>query len=92
MREYKADNRKEFQITGLAGEEQTKSETLLGNFIKRCKESGSKIEQEMADKKQLQKTEKQLLQKICYETIKGNKKLQGNGVWWSTKRVEIKNK
>ena len=55
MRKCKAKIRKEVQGTDLGGQELTEYETLLEDLIERYEESELKSEQEVADKKSIEK-------------------------------------
>ena len=55
MRKYNAKIRKEVQGTSLGGQELTECETLLEDLIERYEESELKSEQEVTDKKSIEK-------------------------------------
>ena len=55
MKKYKAKIRKEVQGTGRGGQELAEYETLLEDLIERYEESELKSEQEVADKKSIEK-------------------------------------
>ena len=74
MRKYKAKIRKEVQGTGLGGQELTEYETLPEDLIERYEESELKSEQEVADKKSMEKDKQTAL--ISYQ-----KNWEGRGGW-----------
>ena len=55
MRKYKAKIRKKVQGTGLGGQELIEYKTLLEDLIERYEESELKSEEEVADKKSIEK-------------------------------------
>ena len=55
MRKYKAKIRKEVQGTGLGGQELTEYKTVVEDLIERYEESELKSEQEVTDKKSIEK-------------------------------------
>ena len=74
IRKYKAKIRKEVQGTGFGGQELTEYETLLEDLIERYEESELKSEQEVADKKSVEKDKQTAL--ISYQ-----KNWEGRGGW-----------
>ena len=84
MRKYNAKIRKEVQGTGLGGQELTEYETLLEDLIERYRESELKSEQEVADKKSIEKDKQTALdiRKTAmewYGETKKHRKMEGDG-------------
>ena len=80
MRKYKAKIRKKVQGTGLGGQELIEYKTLLEDLIERYEESKLKSEEEVADKKSIEK-DKQTALDIRNTAMERYGKLRNVGKW-----------